>query len=115
MADLADQKGETDKANEYLFKAVQLGLQLGNQKKVAIILLTKGNKVFKEGDSELALSFFLNSLEIALSINAKPEIRDVSIINCSEVYYKLNDFEKAQEIHINVQFFPIPYFLNPTN
>ncbi len=90
LAIIYEAAGDEDKANEYLFRAIMLDLELGNQKKVSIVLTNKGKMLFKEKEYSEAVNFFLNSLEISRDIGAWPEILD-NYEYLSASYFQLKD------------------------
>ena len=96
MATLYEAAGETELAGEYFFDAIRLELKLGNRKKASMVLLDHGISLMKRKEYENAINFLLNSLEIAQSIAARPEIRD-SYKNLSECYFRLKDMDKAYQ------------------
>lgn len=90
LALIYEATGNDEKANEYLFKSLLMELELGNKRRASIVLSNKGMMLLKNEEYEEALNFFLNSMEIAKDINARPELLD-NYQNLSKVYYLIDD------------------------
>ncbi|MEI6123610.1 MAG: tetratricopeptide repeat protein [Bacteroidota bacterium] len=94
LANILDALKDTNQSNEYFFKAINLEMKLGNQKKVASALQDKADKLLKKGYFNIAIPYYLNSMEIARDINARPELL-YSYERLSAAYYALHDAEMA--------------------
>ncbi len=86
--------GYNDLADEYLFKGLLMELELKNKKKISIALTNKGKMLYKSDEYDQAIKYFLNSLELALEMNAWPEILD-NYEYLSESYFYLHDTSKG--------------------
>ena len=94
MGSVFDALGDTTKAMDCFFNAIQINLDEGFRKKAASSLLAKGITYFNDNEFEKAIQYFKNSLEIASEINLRPEIKD-NYKYLSESFAGIKDFENA--------------------